>query len=209
MAGMVGHRTRPLARSSPSPFPTAAAGHVAGDVDLSIGPPAWPAGVKGRREEAVSVGRSLRRSAFWLSFLTMAVVCLPAMGDPSRAVSVAQSAAALPLEVMSHADAERVGAVGTGCTWRGGPDNESRLSMADNRAAVRRNGVVIVLKPAKDATTLFLTYDRWIADGMRIVIHDTGKVIRRGREFSETAAWMDLTMEGHRQLLNGALNCGS
>ncbi|MBB3877799.1 hypothetical protein [Sphingomonas pseudosanguinis] len=142
----------------------------------------------------------------WSLVLTMASACLPMAVDARQAASTASS---LPLEPMSHADAEQAGAVGTGCTWRGGPGRKARLSMADDRAAVRRNGIVVALKPAADAKGLFFTYDRWIGVGIRIVVRDSGKVVSRGHEFSETVAWITMTADGLTRTWQGHLNCGS
>ncbi len=127
----------------------------------------------------------------------------PVAARPDRRV------AEIPLETMTFQDAERVGAVGTGCTWKGGSNRTGRLSMADDRAGVRRNGRVVALKPAPDAKELFFTYDRWIGGGMRIVVRDTGKVVSRGHESSETVAWLDVVEGGRTRSFAGRLNCGS
>ncbi len=81
--------------------------------------------------------------------------------------------------------------------------------MADDRAAVRRNGVILRMKPAAGAKPLFLTYDRWTVGTLRIVIRDTGRVVRRGHEFSETIAWIDFEENGRKRSFEGWLNCGS
>lgn len=117
--------------------------------------------------------------------------------------------AAMPLDTMTFRDAERVGAVGTGCTWKGGSNRTRRLFMADYRAGVMRNGEVIALKPAPDAKEMFFTYDRWVGGKMRIVVRDTGKVVGRGQEFSATVAWLDLVENGRTRSYEGRLNCGS
>ena len=136
----------------------------------------------------------------------MALTCLPTVLDARQPTSAVTS---LPLEPVSYADAERAGAVGTGCTWRGGPDRKARLSMADKRAAIRIKGLVVALSPAADAEPLFFTYDRWVGRGLRIDVRDTGKVIRRGHEFSETIAWLDMTVDGYKRSWAGRLACGS
>ena len=136
----------------------------------------------------------------------MALACVSATVAARRVVP---RATVPPLETMTFQDAERVGAVGTGCTWKGGPNLVDMVSMADDRAGLRRNGRVVALKPASDAEALFLTYDRWVAGTMRIVIRDTGKVVRRGYEFSETIAWLDLFEDGRTRSFAGRLNCGS
>lgn len=114
-----------------------------------------------------------------------------------------------PLEILGFADAERAGAVGTGCTWLLAGDRAGRLSMADDRAAVRRKGVVLVLRPASDAKPLFLTYDRWTGDGIRLRVRDSGRVVRRGPESSVTVASIDLTLGGRTRTWRGRLDCGS
>ncbi|MFV0622674.1 hypothetical protein ACBY01_01505 [Sphingomonas sp. ac-8] len=110
---------------------------------------------------------------------------------------------------MSYADAERAGAVGTGCTWRSGSDRKARLSMADDRAAVRRDGVIVALKPAVGAQALFFTYDRWAGGGISILVRDSGKVVRRGHEFTETVAQLYIVKNGRMQPFLGWLNCGT
>lgn len=142
----------------------------------------------------------------WPLVLTMASTCLPMAVDARQTASTASS---LPLEPMSHADAEQAGAVGTGCTWRGGPGRKARLSMADDRAAVRRNGEIVLLKPAAHAKTIFFTYDRWTGSGISILIRDGGKVVARGNEHSETIATLELTERGKTLSYSGRLNCGS
>lgn len=149
---------------------------------------------------------TMRTRAIGPVILTMVLACLPAAVDARRAASIAPS---LPLEPMSYADAERAGAVGTGCTWRGGPDRKARLSMADDRAAVRWNGGVVVLKPTADSHAMFFTYDRWTGAGISIVIRDTGKVLLRGHELTVTIARLDLTQHGRTISFMGQLNCGS
>lgn len=137
----------------------------------------------------------------------MATLCL--LPNVVVAQRIGASGPPLPIDVMTDQDAERVGAVGTGCTWKGGPDHTPRLSMADDRAGVRRNGRVVALTPAQGAKPLFLTYASWVGAGIRIVVRDTGKVVRRGYEFSETVAWLDLTENGRTRSYAGRLNCGS
>lgn len=142
----------------------------------------------------------------WPLVLTMASACVPMAVDARQAASTASS---LQLEAMSHADAEQVGAVGTGCTWRGGPGRKARLSMADDRAAIRRNGEIVALKPAAYAKALFFTYDRWTGGGISILIRDRGKVVARGNEHSETIATLELTERGRTLSYPGRLSCGS
>lgn len=151
----------------------------------------------------ISRGRVGRRR--WL--LTMAMLgFLPGAVVAERPDTRRSS---MPFEAMTFQDAEGVGAVGTGCTWKGGSNLAGMVSMAGDRAGVRWNGRVVALKPASDAKAMFLTYDRWVGGTMRIVIRDTGKVVRRGHEFSETAAWLDLVEDGRTRSFPGRLNCGS
>lgn len=151
------------------------------------------------------VPRVRLRRLRWLLVLTL-VGGLP---DAAGARRSAVLRPAMPLEMMTFEDAVPVGAVGTGCTWGGGVGRESRLFMADERAVVRRNGVVVAMKTAADAEPMFLTHDRWVEGGMRIVVRDTAKVVRRGREFSETIAWLDVVQEGRVRSFVGRLTCGS
>lgn len=149
---------------------------------------------------------TVRTRAIWRVVLLMVLACLPTAADARR---VASAASSLPLEPMTYADAERAGAVGTGCTWRGGSDRKARLLIAHDRAAVRWNGVVVILKPTADAHALFFTYDRWTGAGISIVVSDSGKVVRRGHEFSETFATLGLTECGKILSYPGLLSCGS
>ncbi|WP_207105728.1 hypothetical protein [Sphingomonas sp. CFBP 8760] len=126
----------------------------------------------------------------------------------ARRSETAPSALSFLLEEMSFKDAEQVGAIGTGCTWRGGPGMAQRMSIADDRGGIRRNGEVAALRPAADARPLFFTYDRWTDGATTIRIRDTGKVVRQGREFSETVAWLDFEDVRTRSFA-GRLNCGS
>lgn len=81
--------------------------------------------------------------------------------------------------------------------------------MTDDRAAVRRNGRVVVLTPAAGAGSLFLTYDLWTDGAAVIRLRDTGRVVDRGHEFSETVATLELTEHGRTTSHPGRLNCGS
>lgn len=147
---------------------------------------------------------SRRRSR--LPILAMALACMPATVAARDGVAKAEPP---PLDILGFVDAERAGAVGTGCTWLLPGDREGRLSMADDRAAVRRGGMVLVLRPAPDARPLFLTYDRWTGDGMRLRVRDSGRVVRRGPESSVTVASIDLTLGGRTRTWRGRLDCGS
>ena len=138
--------------------------------------------------------------------LAIGLACGPSAAG-ARGTSAKTSS--LALETMSFADAERAGAVGAGCTWLGPHDRAARLSMADDRAAVMRDGAVVLLRPAAGAKPLFLTYDRWIGDGISILVRDSGRVVRRGRESSETAASLALKVEGRTRTWQGRLDCGS
>lgn len=116
----------------------------------------------------------------------------------------------LPLETMTYKDAEQAGATGTGCTWLGGPGRTGRISMADDRAAVKRNGKIVALKKVAGAREVFpFTYHDWTGGGMTIAIRDTQKVSKRGNEYVETVAWLDLTENGRKRSWQGRLNCGS
>lgn len=183
-----------------------------------VGSAPLPAGRPVRRHAAVDTDRSHMRTGganerragdvrSWGMLLLLAVGCsVPvAAGAPHASANWRT----MPLEPMTFSEAERAGAVGTGCTWLGGRDGSRRLAMADDRAAVRRKGVVLRMEPAAGAKSLFLTYDRWTAGTLRIVVRDTGRVVRRGHEFSETAAWIDVVENGRTRSFIGRLNCGS
>lgn len=117
---------------------------------------------------------------------------------------------AMPLEAMTFPDAEKGGAVGSGCTWSGGPDRKGRMSMAGDRAAVKLKGRIVGLKPAVGAKEVFpFTYHRWTGSGMNIAIRDTAKVIGRGGESVVTMARLDLTAGGRTRSWQGRLDCGS
>jgi len=146
------------------------------------------------------------RNGSRLSILASVLACVPSALAARDGVAKVDPT---PLEILGFADAERAGAVGAGCTWLLAGDREGRLSMADDRAAVRRGGVVLVLRPAPDARRLFLTYDRWIGDGMRLRVRDSGRIVRRGPESSVTVATLDLTSGGRTRSWRGRLDCGS
>lgn len=149
---------------------------------------------------------TMRTPAMGLIVLAMVSACLSTAVDARR---VASAASSLPLEPMTYADANRVSAVGTGCTWRSGPDRKARLSMADDRAAVRRDGIVVALRPSAGSKPLFFTHDRWTGGGIVIIVHDTGEVVRRGHEFTESIARLDVIEGGRTASFVGRLNCGS
>lgn len=147
------------------------------------------------------------RAANWRAVTTLALACVPStLAARGSSANVPPS---LPLETLSFADAERAGAVGTGCTWRLAGDRAGRLAMADDRAAVRRDGSVVALRPAPDTRPLFLTYDRWIGEGVRLRVRDSGNIVRRGRESSVTAASVELTVGSRVRTWKGLLDCGS
>ena len=158
-------------------------------------------------EESLCYRPAAYRSANWRAVMTLALACVPS--TLAARGSSANATPSLPLGTLSFADAERAGAVGTGCTWLLAGDHAGRLAMADDRAAVRRDGAVVALRPTPDARPLFLTYDRWIGDGVRLRVRDTGRVVRRGRESSVTVASIDLTVGGRTQTWQGRLDCGS
>ena len=159
--------------------------------------PSWP---------SVGGAPSASRRRSRLPILAMALACMPAMVAARDGVAKAEPS---PLDILGFADAQRAGAVGAGCTWLLPGDRAGRLSMADDRAAVRREGVVLVLRPAPGAKPLFLTYDRWIGGGMRLRVRDSGRAVRRGPESSVTIATLDLTSGGRTRTWQGRLDCGS
>ena len=66
-------------------------------------------------------------------------------GSASRRTSLDGS---LPLQTISFDESQSVGTVGTGCTWLGGTNRTRRVSMADDRAAVKLAGRVSPLAKA-------------------------------------------------------------
>lgn len=115
----------------------------------------------------------------------------------------------IPLEAVTFAEAERVGAVGTGCVWLDA-SGRRRVFMANDRAAVRLSGRIVRLAPAAGAVETFPSvFLQWTGPGMGIVIRDTSKVLRRGGEFVEVEARLDLVRGGRKRSWRGRLNCGS
>ncbi|RYE60971.1 MAG: hypothetical protein EOP20_01010 [Hyphomicrobiales bacterium] len=61
------------------------------------------------------------------------------------------------------------------------------------------------MRPAPAAKPLLFSYDGWLGGGMLFVVRATGKAVRRGYEFSETVAWIDLTAGDRATSLPGRL----
>ncbi len=173
---------------------------------MANSPYAWLAAASKPRDGNSRTVMTVHAQAIWSVALTMPLAFLPVAVDARQTASITT---VLPLQSMSYTDAKRAGAVGTGCTWRGGPDRKARLSMADDRAVVRRNGVFVALRPSAKSKALFFTHDRWTGGGITILVHDTGKVVRRGHEFTETIARVDVIERGRTASFVGRLNCGS
>ncbi len=128
-------------------------------------------------------------------------------GSASRRTSLDGS---LPLQTISFDESQSVGTVGTGCTWLGGTNRTRRVSMADDRAAVKLAGRVLTLQPAKGALEVFpFTYLRWTGPELELSIRDTKQVVKKGGEYVETVAWLDLYEKGGKRTWRGRLNCGS
>lgn len=116
----------------------------------------------------------------------------------------------LPLQTMSFDESQTAGTAGTGCTWLGGTNRTRRVSMADDRAAVKLAGRVVTLQPTKGALEVFpFTYLRWARPGLELSIRDTKQVVKKGGEYVETVAWLDLYEKGSKRMWRGRLNCGS
>jgi hypothetical protein len=143
----------------------------------------------------------------WPLVLMMASACLPMAVDARQATSTASS---LPLEPMSHADAEQGGAAGTGCSWSLTTDKRMRFAAADDRAVIRLASGILRLRPADRAGDLFpFTYDRWAGDGVTETVTPNGPSRWKGTEVNEGAADIEVGNGGRRWIARGRLTCGS
>ncbi|MFE8585808.1 hypothetical protein ACFX59_17100 [Sphingomonas sp. NCPPB 2930] len=122
----------------------------------------------------------------------------------------AQRVSAIPLETMSFEEMAAARAAGSGCTWLGGKGFTRRVAMKEDRGAVKRDGRIVMLRPAADASEVFpYTFHHWVGGGMDILIKNSGKEVGRGPEHVETLATLTLTEEGRSRSWRGRLNCGS
>jgi len=129
--------------------------------------------------------------------------CAAARGDMHRT-------SAIPLETMTFEEVASAQAAGTGCTWLGGMASTRRIVMQKEREAVKRNGGIVVLRPAAGAREVFpYTYHRWTGGGMEVSIENSGREVGRGSEHVETVATLTLTENGRSRSWRGRLSCGS
>jgi hypothetical protein len=116
----------------------------------------------------------------------------------------------IPLQTMGLADGERTRTLGTGCTWSDGRPRAWRMAMTDDRAAVKRGGRYVIMRPAPGARHLFpFTYDRWSGGGMTILVRETGRSRKMGTEAFETPGSLSITERGVTRTWRGRLSCGS
>lgn len=138
------------------------------------------------------------------------LVALGSVTAPVAAGVDKQRSSALPLETMTFDEVVSARAAGTGCTWLGGSGFTRRMSMKEDRGAVKRNGRIIALHPAAGAEEVFpYTFHRWSGGGMNVSIENSGREVRRGPEHVETIATLTLIESGRSRSWPGRLSCGS
>lgn len=86
------------------------------------------------------------------SILALALA-LGAAASASIQPQLKSAGSSLPLQLMTSSDSQAAGTRGTGCTWSDVPGAKWRMSMADDRAAVKIGGKLMILKPAEEART--------------------------------------------------------
>lgn len=116
----------------------------------------------------------------------------------------------LPFERMTYEDVEAAGTLGAGCSWSERARDRTRvLSMTDDRAAVKRGGKLVALRPARNARDLApFTYDLWEGGGMTIAVRKTGRSRPAGTAVEGPAA-LSVTIGGETKTYAGRLNCGT
>lgn len=140
-----------------------------------------------------------------ISALAVLSIAHPAFSSAQRLARPS----APPFEPVTWKDGEAAGTLGAGCSWSRKAGGPTLLGMSDDRAAVKRKGVLIRLKPAKDARDMGpFTYDRWTGDGIGIVVQETGPGKARGTAI-ESAATMVVTEAGLTTSYPGTLSCGT
>ncbi len=134
-----------------------------------------------------------------------------AMSCPSAAAPVdAHRTSAIPLETMTLEEIAAARTAGTGCTWLGGRGVTRRVAMKENRGVMKRDGMIVTLRPVAGAEEVFpYTYLHWAGGGMHVTIVNSGKEVGRGPEHVETIATLTLTKNGRGRSWPGRLNCGS
>jgi len=85
------------------------------------------------------------------------------------------------------------------------------MSMADDRAAVKIDGKLVVLQPARGAKDLFpFTFDKWTnSDGMTITVREISAARQVGTEAMESPALIEMVEGGEKHAWTGRLSCGS
>jgi hypothetical protein len=129
------------------------------------------------------------------------------------AMAASAPQAPLPLQPMTYREGELMHTLGTGCSWhrKGDRPRTWRLAMHKDRGAIKIDGRLVAIRPAKDAKDLFpFTYDRWMDDrGDVISVRETGKSRQLGTEAFETPSELTITNAGTTTSWTGVLNCGS
>lgn len=145
-----------------------------------------------------------------LVFSSFGLIAISVAAVPAAVPKGASSTSTIPFETMTLQDMATARAAGTGCVWLGGKDFTRRVSIKEDRGAVKRNGRIVALRPMAGAKEMFpYTYDHWIGGGMDVLIESGGKVVGRGPEHVETMAKLILTENGRSHSWQGRLNCGS
>lgn len=116
----------------------------------------------------------------------------------------------IPLQTMSRAEGEETRTLGTGCSWNDRRGQTWRMAMVEDRAAVKRDGRLVILHPAKGNKELFpFTLDRW-TDGRTVIsIGQMGEPVMTGSESMEMPATLTIRENGRKRSWRGILNCGS
>jgi hypothetical protein len=129
---------------------------------------------------------------------------------PATAQGDAHHMSAIPLETMTFEEIAAARTAGTGCTWLGGRGVTRRVAMKEDRGAVKRDGMIVTLRPAAGAKEVFpYTYLHWTGGGFDVSIVNSGKEVGRGPEHVETMATLTLTKNGRSRSWRGRLSCGS
>jgi hypothetical protein len=157
------------------------------------------------RDRQFDKGETMRAIILLSGLVGMSLTHLPAAARvDGRRVSM------LPLETMTFEEVASAQAAGTGCTWLGGSGSTRRVAMKEDRAVVKREGKIVVLRPAAGAREVFpYTYHHWTGGGMDVSIENGGNEVGRGPEHVETMATLTLEEGGRSRSWPGRLNCGS
>lgn len=115
-----------------------------------------------------------------------------------------------PLQPLTQTDLRQAALHSTGCYWYGSGGGSVRLVMADDRAAAKIAGKLVVLSPDVGAGDLFpFTFDRWRAHNIAIEVVASGPARRLGSEAVRQAETVAVTIKGTKRLLRGKMICGS